>query len=170
MALPDIITHQDFLLSINTNDHPIIKDALPGIDIWPLMLDPENAVWILRAHYHPGTKVHRHFHTGVVHAYTVSGCWYYAEYPDEKQTAGSYLYEPAGSVHQLVVPEDNEGVTDVFMVVYGANINFDDEGNYVGIMDAGWIETAVGQYAAATGLTFRYIKPKTGGHDFSDRA
>ena len=39
--------------------------------------------------------------------WTIQGRWCYREYPDQPQTAGSYLYEPAGSVHTFYTPEDN---------------------------------------------------------------
>ena len=45
------------------------------------------------------------------------GSWHYTEYPDDLQVAGSYLFEPGGSIHQFQVPEDNTEVTDTFMVV-----------------------------------------------------
>ncbi len=67
MALPDIINHQDFLLTIHTNDEKLIKNALPGVHIYPLMLDSENGVWVLRVLFEPGTVLPKHFHTGVVH-------------------------------------------------------------------------------------------------------
>ncbi len=91
MALPDPINHQQFLLTLNTSELPVVKDALPGVDIWPLFLDAENGTWVIRAHFQPGITLPCHFHTGTVHFYTLSGCWYYLEYPDQKQTAGSYL-------------------------------------------------------------------------------
>jgi 2,4'-dihydroxyacetophenone dioxygenase len=48
-------------------------------------------------------------------------------------------------------------------VVAGANVNFDADGNFVNIMDAGWIEQAALVAAKAQGLgTPRYIKPKRG--------
>jgi 2,4'-dihydroxyacetophenone dioxygenase len=82
------------------------------------------------------------------------------EYPDQPQTAGSYLYEPGGSIHTFHCPEDSEGA-DGFMVVHGANVNFDDEGNFVNIMDAGWIEQMVIAAAKAQGIARpRYIRPK----------
>lgn len=163
MALPDTINHQNFLLTLDTTKLPLVKNALPGVDIYPLFLDPENGVWVLRALFAPGVTLPKHFHTGSVHFYTLSGCWHYLEYPDQKQTAGCYLYEPGGSIHTFHTPDDNEGPTDGFMVVYGANINFDADGNYVGTMDAGWIEQAVVQAAKAQGIGMpRYIKPKRG--------
>ena len=40
--------------------------------------------------------------------------------------AGSYLFEPAGSIHTLHVPDTNTEVTDVFFAIHGANLNLDD--------------------------------------------
>ncbi len=57
-------------------------------------------------------------------------------YP-EVNTAGSYLYEPAGAIHRLHVLEENKDVTDVFFVVRGANLDFDEAGNVENILDAG---------------------------------
>ena len=128
MSLPEVIQHQDFLLTLNTNEESIIKDALPGVDVYPLFLDPENGTWVIRAKFKPGVTLPKHFHTGVVHFYTLGGAWHYIEYPDQLQTAGSYLYEPGGSIHTFHCPE-NSGGADGFMVITGANINFDEQGN-----------------------------------------
>ena len=54
MALPDIINHQDFLLTIHTNDEKLIKNAY-CVHIYPLMLDSGNGVWVLRVLFEPGT-------------------------------------------------------------------------------------------------------------------
>ena len=61
-----------------------------------------------------------------------------AEYP-EVNRAGSYLYEPAGSIHTLTVPEDNTEDTDVWFAIYGANLNLDDDGNVEMVIDAGTV-------------------------------
>ena len=158
MALPDVINHQDLLLTLNTNEENLVKDALPGVDVYPLFLDPENGVWVIRAKFQAGITLPKHFHTGVVHFFTLSGRWNYIEYPDQPQTAGSYLYEPGGSIHTFHCPEDSEGA-DGFMVIEGANINFDADGNFLNIMDAGWIEQMIVRAAEAQGITTRYIKP-----------
>jgi quercetin dioxygenase-like cupin family protein len=161
MGLPEIINHQDFLLTLDTSKEPVIVETLPGVDVWPLFLDAENGVWVLRARFKPGTTLPRHFHTGTVHFYTLSGSWHYLEYPDQPQTAGCYLYEPGGSIHTFHCPEDAEPA-DGFMVVEGANVNFDEEGNFVNIMDSGWIEQMVLAAAKAQGIKPRYIKPGAG--------
>ena len=63
-----------------------------------------------------------HYHTGTAEVYTFSGCWRYAEYPDQPQTAGDYLYEPGGSVHTFYCPEDNTEDTVVLLWMEGAQI------------------------------------------------
>ncbi|MBM7061841.1 2,4'-dihydroxyacetophenone dioxygenase family protein [Pseudomonas sp. UL073] len=160
MALPDAFTHQDELLTISTNANPFLKGLLhPGINVAPLFLDPYNGVWVLRVKFAPGVTLPLHFHTGTVHFYTMSGCWYYSEYPDQKQTAGCYLYEPGGSVHQLNTPADNTEDTDTFMIVSGANVNFSAEGEYLNMMDASliksWVDEAIDKQEGAQDV--RYI-------------
>lgn len=162
MALPNI-NHQSFLLTINRHRDGEIKNAAPGLHITPCFLDAENGVWVLYARFDAGTLLPKHFHTGTVHFYTTAGAWNYVEYPDDVQTAGSYLFEPGGSVHTFSSKDGAEG----FMVVHGANVNFDQDDNYMDIMDAGVIEQALHEVAKATGQTMpRYIRPG-GGARFS---
>ena len=49
--------------------------------------------------------------------------------------AGSYIYEPANSVHTLDVPEDNEGTTNVLFVIEGALLNLDADGGIESVTD-----------------------------------
>ncbi|SFM00473.1 2,4'-dihydroxyacetophenone dioxygenase family protein [Marinobacter zhejiangensis] len=134
------------LLTLNTNDAPIYTDMLvPGLDVQPLMLDPNNGLWCLRVWFHPGVRLPTHYHTGTVHLWTLSGCWNYVEHPDQPQTAGCYLFEPGGSIHTFMVPEDNTEVTETIMIVQGANINFDENGEYHSTMDASSIVAMIEQ-------------------------
>jgi 2,4'-dihydroxyacetophenone dioxygenase len=161
MPLPTAINNLDRLLTINVKDTPPIdfSHLYPGMKVWPLFLDPDNGIWVMYARYAPGTRLPRHFHSGTVHFFTTAGRWNYAEYPEDPQTPGSYLYEAAGSVHALQVPEDVE-FTEGFMVASGVNISFDDEGNYLGTDHAGSIEQAVLEAAKAQGIELpRYIRP-----------
>jgi quercetin dioxygenase-like cupin family protein len=163
MAFNTTINHQEFLLTINRHREGEVKNALPGVHVTPCFLDPEAGVWVLYARFEPGTMVPKHFHTGAVHFYTTAGAWNYIEYPNDVQTAGSYLYEPGGSVHTFSTKDGTEG----FMVVHGANVNFDQNDNYMNIMDAGWIEQMLHEVAKATGQAVpRYIRPG-GGARFS---
>ncbi|WP_339779227.1 2,4'-dihydroxyacetophenone dioxygenase family protein [uncultured Marinobacter sp.] len=145
--LPETVKDHDKLITLGA-DAPVYKDILvPGVDVQPQFLDPNNGTWVLRVWFHPGVKLPTHYHTGTVHLWTLSGKWYYSEHKDQPQTAGCYLYEPGGSVHSFETPEDNAELTDTIMMVQGANINFDADGNYMGTMDAnsiiGMIEEAI---------------------------
>lgn len=138
--LPAAVKDHQQLLTVNTNDLPIYKDSLvPGVDVQPLFLDPNNGIWCLRVLFHPGVMLPTHYHTGTVHLWTLSGKWNYVEHADQPQTAGSYLYEPGGSIHTFCVPADNTEITETLMLVSGASVNFDAEGSYHSTMDAGSI-------------------------------
>lgn len=107
----------------------------PGVELQVLQVDIPNGLWVIRNRFAPGAKVQKHKHTGQVYAFTQSGSWKYEEYP-EVNTAGSYLFEPAGSTHTLIVPETNTEVTDVWFAIYGANLNLDADGNVDLVIDA----------------------------------
>jgi 2,4'-dihydroxyacetophenone dioxygenase len=117
------------------------EDDLPFVDLGDgsqlqlLQCDVEAGLWVIRTRFEPGYLVQTHKHTGEVFAFTLAGRWKYLEYP-EVNTAGSYLYEPAGSVHTLTVPADNEEVTDVWFAIRGANLNLDEAGNVTAVIDA----------------------------------
>lgn len=133
------------------------EDELPFVDIGDgsllqlLQVDVEKGLWVVRTRFTPGTRIPTHKHTGEVFAFTISGRWKYEEYP-EVNTAGSYLYEPAGSVHTLTVPDDVEGVTDVWFAIYGANLNLDANGNVEFVIDAGFMRDIYLAMCEAQGL------------------
>jgi 2,4'-dihydroxyacetophenone dioxygenase len=153
---------QNELLTLNVNDIPIMKDALgPGINFQPLFLDPEIGVWSVLGTFAPGAELPIHLHTGGVHGYTLKGKWIYREYPDQPQTAGSYLYEPASSVHTFYAPATNTEDTVVLFIVNGANLSFTDDGRFHSVLDALAVQKLTEQCAQAQGLgTVKYL---TGG-------
>ena len=107
-----------------------------GVVFQLLHADVEAGLWVIRVRFQPGVTIQRHKHTGEVFAFTVQGSWNYLEYP-EVNTAGSYLFEPAGSVHTLHVPASNSEVTDVWFAIRGANLNLDAENKVESVLDAG---------------------------------
>jgi len=119
------------------DDLPFV-DLGDGVELQVLQIDIEIGLWVIRNRFQPGAHVQTHKHTGQVFAFTQSGSWKYEEYP-EVNTAGSYLFEPAGSIHTLTVPATNSEVTDVWFAIYGANLNLDASGNVEMVIDAGLI-------------------------------
>src|SRR5215469_18110672 len=98
------------------SDLPFV-DTGGGVHLQALQIDVEQGLWVVRTRFEPGTTIPTHKHTGPVHAVTLAGSWKYLEYP-EVNTPGSYLYEPAGSIHTLSVAADVEGLTDVWFAVH----------------------------------------------------
>lgn len=112
-------------------------EELPFVDIGDgsklkvIMVEPARELWIIENVFQAGYEVQRHKHTGPVYAYTTSGGWRYKEYPDVNR-AGSFLYEPANSVHTLQVLEDD---THVWFQIYGVNLNLGAEGDVESVSD-----------------------------------
>ena len=133
------------------------KDDLPYVDlgdgthIQVLQIDLSQGLWILNTRFDPGVVIQTHYHTGPVFAVTHSGSWHYKEYPDYVNTAGSYLFEPAGSVHTLMVPEDQDEQTEVWFAIYGANVNIDEQGNVTSMVTAAFILDVYRQLCEAAG-------------------
>ncbi len=105
-----------------------------GIDLKVVRCHEASGIWVLRNRFRPGSRLQIHRHTGPVDAYTSKGRWHYLEY-DFYATAGSYVYEPANSVHTLDVPADNTEDTDVLFVIQGALLNLDPDGKVESVSD-----------------------------------
>lgn len=108
---------------------------MAGTEIKVVTAKVKEGLWIIRARYAPGVELQPHKHTGQVHAFTLSGSWGYRE-SEYLNTAGSFLYEPAGSIHTLYVPESNDEVTDVWFAIWGANLNLEPDGTISSVTDA----------------------------------
>lgn len=133
------------------------EDELPFVDLGDgsqlqlLQCDVEAGLWVVRTRFPAGYVVQTHKHTGEVFAVTLAGTWKYREYP-EVNTKGSYLFEPAGSVHTLTVPDDAAEGADVWFAIRGANLNLDEEGNVVAVVDAAFIRDVYLGLCEAQGL------------------
>lgn len=124
----------------NSADLPYIDLPLENggaIKLQLLHVNIEAGLWVMRNQFPPGTTIPKHKHTGEVFAFTSSGSWYYLEYPEDVNIAGSYLYEPAGSIHTLHVPESNTEVTEVCFVINGANLDLNSKDEVENVADAG---------------------------------
>jgi quercetin dioxygenase-like cupin family protein len=99
-----------------------------------LRVERATGVRVLRFRFPPGFRAPRHRHTGHSYGFTVAGAWGYEEYASRYE-AGSFIHEPNGSLHTLVVFADNTEPTDVVFISRGANLTVDDSGAVVAITD-----------------------------------
>ena len=109
--------------------------AYPGTWFRLLQADVDAGVYALAGRMPAGLAVGTHRHTGAVHMYTFSGSWRYLEH-DYVNRAGSYLYEPPGSVHTLEVPADNQELTETLTIMYGRTEYLGADGSVVSVSDA----------------------------------
>ncbi|MFC4910838.1 2,4'-dihydroxyacetophenone dioxygenase family protein [Actinomadura gamaensis] len=98
-------------------------DDLPWVQAGPVglkVLRASSDTWVVRNRFPAGFQLPKHKHTGGVHAHTFSGRWRYAEYGID-YVAGTFIYEPPGSVHTLMVLEDD---TEILFVIQGVFIEY----------------------------------------------
>lgn len=140
--LADAMAHAPTAEHIGDDDLPWVSSRSSGVETKLFVAKVSEGLWILRNRFAPGVELQPHKHTGQVYAFTTSGAWGYRE-SEYMNTNGSFLYEPAGSIHTLYTPEDNAEVTDVFFAIYGANLNMDPDGSIESVTDA---ESVLGYY------------------------
>ncbi len=82
-----------------------------------------------------GSSLGVHDHFGTIHAYTLSGSWYYEEHKKEWiAKAGDFVYEVANSKHTFMTLPGDDVV--VFVVLEGSMAFLDEQGNRVGLENA----------------------------------
>ena len=128
------IAEQELVVRHVGDDGAPWVDTGMGVELKLMRYDLSRGTWIIRNRFAPGVQLQRHRHTGPVEGFTLSGRWHYLEY-DFVSTAGSYIYEPANSVHTLHVPEDNTEPTDVLFIIDGALLNLHDDDSVDTVFD-----------------------------------
>ncbi len=106
-----------------------------GDNVWslPLMFDVANGGWINLTRAKGEGVISRHRHPAAVTGYTLEGAWGYLEH-EWTATAGTFVYEPPGETHTLVV-RPNPGYMLVLFHNFGPFIKVDEAGNTVGYED-----------------------------------
>ena len=104
------------------------------LDFRPLCFCTSNGYYVNLLRFKGGGVLGTHKHPSPVHAYTIKGDWGYLEH-DWKAHAGTYVFEPPGETHTLVVDEDCDEMVALFHVtgalIYvdpatGATTGYDD--------------------------------------------
>ncbi len=134
--------NQELTAAIHLGDEDIPWVDLPdGSGLKLVYAKIKEGLWIVRNRFKPGFEVATHKHTGPVFGYTSTGAWKYKEY-EYVNRAGSFLYEPAGSIHTLIALPENTEDTDVWFQIYGANLNLNPDGSIESVVDAQLISDA----------------------------
>ena len=104
-------------------------------NVWfrPLCLNTVQGYWVNLLRVRKSGVLSRHRHPAPVHGYVLRGSWHYLEH-DWKASEGSYVFEPPGETHTLVVPDDVPEMITLFHIT-GAMIYVDPFGRQTGYED-----------------------------------
>lgn len=104
-------------------------------DVWfrPLMLNTMQGQWCNLLRVRRSGVLSRHLHPNPVHGYVIKGKWYYLEHDWVAET-GSYVFEPPGEIHTLMVPEDVEEMITFFNIT-GCMVYMDEDNRQNGYED-----------------------------------
>ena len=97
----------------------------------------------------------RHRHPGPVHGHVLKGRWRYLEHDWIAET-GSYIFEPPGEIHTLVVPDGVDEMITLFHVT-GALLYCDPDGKVVGGEDVFTKLELAKKHYAKVGLGADYV-------------
>lgn len=99
----------------------------------PLCLNVSQGYWVNLLRVRKSGVLSRHRHPNPVHGMVLKGKWRYLEH-DWVATEGSYVYEPPGETHTLVVDDDVEEMITLFQV-NGVMYYVDPWGKHLGYED-----------------------------------
>jgi 2,4'-dihydroxyacetophenone dioxygenase len=119
-------------------------------DVWfrPLLLNTVTGGWCNLLRVRRSGVLSRHRHPMLVVGYVIKGRWRYLEHAWVAEE-GSFVYEPPGETHTLVVPEDCAEMITFFNIA-GAMIYLDEAGRQTGYEDVfSKIEMCRAHYTAA---------------------
>ena len=109
---------------------------VPQIEnVWfrPLCLNVSQGYWVNLLRVRRSGVLTRHRHPAPVHGLVLRGSWHYLEH-SWIATEGSYVFEPPGETHTLVVPDDVQEMITLFHIT-GCMIYVDPWGKQTGYED-----------------------------------
>ena len=117
------------------DDERVWVPQAPLVWFRPLLLNTVTGSWCNLLRVRRSGVLSRHIHPSVVTGYVIKGAWRYLEH-DWVAREGSFVYEPPGEIHTLVVDEQ-AGATEMitFFNISGAMVYVDDAGNTTGYED-----------------------------------
>jgi 2,4'-dihydroxyacetophenone dioxygenase len=129
--------HGHFVANIDVSDEKRWIPYAEGVWLQPCSFNLSAGSLSLVLKALPGASLGIHYHVGRVHGYTLAGHWGYIEY-DWTAKAGTFIYEPPGEAHTLVIREDSPEPAMIFFMIEGGLIYLDKpvDGTFAAFEDA----------------------------------
>lgn len=144
-----------FIAQSESEDERLWIPVSPITAFRPLFLSVSQGYWIALTRVRGHGIISRHRHPGLVHGLTLKGRWRYLEH-DWVSQPGSYIFEPPGDVHTLVVEEGHGEMLTMFQI-HGAMVYLDDNNAVTSVDD---VFTRIDQcraHFASVGLGADYV-------------
>ena len=149
---PDMVIHD----AMGASDPRVWVPLAEYIAVRPLQFNVTQGQYTHVMRVTRAGMIARHRHSGGVHAWVFKGRWHYLEH-DWVADEGSYIWEPPGETHTLVVPDGCNEMITLFQVT-GSLMYVDPQGASTGYDDVFTrLEKARAHYAAV-GLGERYVE------------
>jgi quercetin dioxygenase-like cupin family protein len=113
-----------YIVNTNLNDDGPWIPYADGVWIQPCSFNVTTGGFTVLVKGLPGAKLGVHYHVGTVRGYTIRGRWRYLEH-DWIAGPGTFVYEPAGEAHTLVITEDSPEPALILFMVEGGLVYLD---------------------------------------------
>ncbi len=121
---------EDLVLETMPSDERLWVPQTNTVSFRPILFNVSNGYWINLLKVTRAGMLNRHLHPAPVYGYVIKGTWSYLEH-DWVATEGSFVYEPPGEMHTLVVDKDVDEMITLFHVT-GTLIYMDEDQNTIG--------------------------------------
>jgi len=121
---PNRRSREHFVTNINLDEGPRWVPYADGVWIQPCHFNVTSGGFSVVLKGLPGAMLGTHYHVGTVRGYTMRGHWRYLEH-DWVAKPGTFIYEPAGEAHTLVITKDSPEPALIMFVVEGGLIYLD---------------------------------------------
>jgi len=118
---PNRRSREHFITNTNLDDDRLWVPYADGVWFQPCCFNVTSGGFSVVLKGLPGSMVGTHYHVGTVHGYTMRGHWRYLEH-DWVAKPGTYIYEPAGEAHTLMIMDDSPEPMITMFVVGGGLI------------------------------------------------
>jgi len=147
-----------FIANIDLEDGPHWVPYADGVWIQPCHFNVTSGGFSVVLKGRPGAALGTHYHIGSVRGFTIRGQWRYLEH-DWVAKPGTFVYEPAGEAHTLVITDDSPEPALIFFAVEGGLIYLDKavDGGFAAYEDGFTALELTRQYYREAGLDMRRL-------------
>jgi len=151
-------SREHFVAEIDTEDDRLWVPYAEGVWIQPCQFNVTSGGFSVVLKGLPGAELGVHYHVGTVRGYTLRGHWRYLEH-DWVAKPGTFIYEPAGEAHTLVITKDSPEPALIMFVVEGGLIYLDKpvNGTFAAFEDGFTLLEHCRQHYRKAGLDLRVL-------------